>query len=166
MPKWTGDSPAEIVYNDHQYLLPPHTGINLNAIPLHYSSEYWGHNATEFDPSRWDKRNTQSFLAKNGDQDGLTAPGLEYSTIHKPVRGAYFPFSDGNRACLGKKFAQTEFVVALVVIFREYQVKLARSQNETEEAALQRATKVLRESSSLITLAMRDAVPLQFIQRK
>jgi cytochrome P450 len=119
-----------------------------------------------FDPSRWDKRNTQSYLAKNGDLDGLTAPGLEYRTIHKPIRGAYFSFADGNRACLGKKFAQTEFVVALAAIFREYQVKLARNKDETEETALQRAKKTLNESSSLITLAMRDAVPLQFVKRR
>ncbi|KAJ5625301.1 cytochrome P450 [Penicillium lagena] len=165
VPKWTGESPAEIVYDGQHYLLPAHTGVNLNAVPLHYASEYWGPNAINFDPSRWDKRNTKSFLAENGDLDGLTAPGLEYNTIHKPIRGAYFPFADGNRACLGKKFAQTEFVATLAVIFREFQVKLARNKDETEEAAIQRAKKVLNESSSLITLAMRDAVPLQFIKR-
>lgn len=120
----------------------------------------------DFGPSRWYKRSTWSFLAENGDLNGLTAPGLEYSAIHNPVRGAYFPFADGNRACLGKNLAQTEFVVALAIIFREYQAKLARNKDETEEAALQRTRKDLNESSSQLTLAMRDAVPLQFIKRR
>lgn len=118
-----------------------------------------------FDPKRWDKQNTESFLAKNAGE-GLTGPGLEYGTIHKPVRGSYIPFSDGFRACVGKKFAQVEFVVAVAIIFREYRVMLTKSsERETEDDMRRRAEKVLGESTSFITLSMRDGIPLLFQKR-
>lgn len=109
--------------------------------------------------------NTRSFLAKNK-EGGLSGPGLEYDTIHKPVRGSYIPFSDGFRSCIGKKFAQVEFVVAMAIIFREYRVMLAKSnERETEDDLRRRAEKVLGESTAFITLSMRDEVPLLFQKR-
>lgn len=76
------------------------------------------------------------------------------------------PFSDGARACTGKKFAQVEFVAALAVIFREYRVMLARdSEAQTEEEGRGRAERALEESSSFITLWMGGEVPLLFEKR-
>ncbi|GAB1199128.1 hypothetical protein APSETT444_008473 [Aspergillus pseudonomiae] len=165
IPRWTGDSAVDITYQNQSYLLPPHVYISVNASGLHYSEEYWGPDAAVYDPKRWDKQNTESFLAKN-EGVGLSGPGLEYDTIHKPVRGSYIPFSDGFRVCLGKKFAQVEFVVAVAIIFREYHVVLAKSSEcKTEDDMRRRAEKVLQESTSFITLSMRDEVPLLFQKR-
>ncbi|KAE8142664.1 cytochrome P450 [Aspergillus pseudotamarii] len=165
IPRWTGDSAVNITYHNQSYLLPPHVYVNLNASGLHYSQEYWGPDAAVFDPKRWDKQNTESFLAKNAGE-GLTGPGLEYDTIHKPVRGSYIPFSDGFRACVGKKFAQVEFVVAVAIIFRAYRVMLAKpSERETEDDIRRRTDRVLGESTSFITLSMRDEIPLLFQKR-
>ncbi|RHZ66287.1 hypothetical protein CDV55_106661 [Aspergillus turcosus] len=121
-----------------------------------------GAHAATFDPQRWDARNQNSFLAKNESIPGLAAPGLEYPTIHKPVRGAFIPFSDGFRVCLGKKFAQVEFGAALSVLFPDYKVKLADDSPEGRKDA----EKVLRESTSVLTLSMREDVPLRFLRRK
>ncbi|GMG13395.1 unnamed protein product [Aspergillus oryzae] len=117
-------------------------------------------------PVEWDYRRVYPKLVSPLCEGGLSGPGLEYDTIHKPVRGSYIPFSDGFRSCIGKKFAQVEFVVAMAIIFREYRVMLAKSnERETEDDLRRRAEKVLGESTAFITLSMRDEVPLLFQKR-
>lgn len=161
VPKSTSENPYPLEYQGKEYILPPFTNINLNSSSLHYSEEYWGPDAAQFYPQRWDARNQESFLAKNTLTPGLAGPGLEYATVHKPTRGAFIPFSDGFRACLGKKFAQVEFVVALAVLFRDYKVELA----DDGPGARLDAERVLRESVAVLTLAMRENIPLRFRRR-
>lgn len=140
--------------------------MNLNANALHYSEKYWGPDASTFDARRWDKRNASSFLAGNDGTEGLCAPGLESSHIHKPARGAYISFSDGMRACIGRRFAQVEFVAVLVVVFSRYRVRLGKiRQDESEEDVRKRVEKALGESMSFITLSIREDVPLVFEER-
>lgn len=140
--------------------------INLNVTGLHYAEEYWGSDAASFNPNRWDRRNGDSVLAANEGIDGLSGPGLEYGTIHKPVRGSFIPFSDGVRACMGKKFSQVEFVVALSILFRDYRMELAPIQpQESMAERRQRAEQALEGSSSFITLSLQDRVPFVFHKR-
>ncbi|KAL1960211.1 hypothetical protein VTO42DRAFT_8754 [Malbranchea cinnamomea] len=163
VPKSTGSSPSSIVVDGKPYILPLNTDINLNCDVAHHRRDYWGPDAFSFVPERWDARNTESFLAKNEGLSGLVAPGLEYNTLHKPIRGSYLPFSDGYRACLGKKFAQVEFVAALAVIFRDYEVTPAKvSPGESDEEAMKRALKILNNTVSILTLGMVDDAPLCF----
>lgn len=163
IPKSTGPSPSTILFNDQTYVIPPHTQISLSCSALHYRSDYWGPDVQSFIPERWDVRNKESFLAQNEGVQGAAGPGLEYDTLHKPIRGSYIPFSDGNRACIGKKFAQVEYVAALAVIFRDYEVGLANiSPDESDEGAERRAWKIVNGSWSVVTLNMIEDVPLSF----
>jgi len=161
LPKWTSHSPAPITHLSTTYTLPPNVLIYLNPNALHYSPEYWGPDVTTFNPRRWDKRNIASFLAKKEEIEGLNVAGLDLDTVHKPVRGAFIPFSDGSRACMGKKFAEVEFVATLSVAFWRYRIRLVGEEREARE----RAEKVLGESSAFLTLGMRDDVPLRFERR-
>ncbi|GLA57482.1 hypothetical protein AtubIFM55763_000851 [Aspergillus tubingensis] len=161
VPKCTGNTPSVIHYDGKDYVLEPDIDINLNLGSLHYSEEYWGDDVTLYRPQRWDARNKDSFLAGNDDLPGLAGPGLEYPTIHKPVRGAYIPFSDGFRACLGKKFSQVEFVAALTTVLQQYRIELA----DSSEKGRLNAERVLNKSTAIITLAMREEVPLLFRRR-
>ncbi|KAL4971987.1 cytochrome P450 [Aspergillus desertorum] len=165
IPKLTTDG-AAITYKGARHCLPPNVRVNLNANALHYSEAYWGPDAGSFNPCRWDKRNADTFLARNGSASGVSGPGLETPNIHKPVRGAFIPFSDGLRACMGRKFAQLEFIATLAVIFRQYRVTLVRLRGETEEYARKRVEKALRGSSTSLTLALGGAVPLAFAKRQ
>jgi cytochrome P450 len=165
IPKLTPPSGAELVYNDETIHLPPNVRVNLNCNALHNSEEYWGPDVGTWNPRRWDKRNPDSFLARNDGVDGLSGPGLESQSIHKPHRGAFIPFSDGMRACVGRKFAQAEFVAALVVIFRKYRVTPATLEGESIQDAKKRTERALQESSTFLTLSLTEKVPLRFEQR-
>lgn len=157
---------ASITYQNQDYRLPPRTFVNINATGLHYAEEYWGPDAATFHPWRWDRRNQDSKLAENDGVEGLSAPGLEHGTIHKPTRGAFIAFSDGVRACLGKKFAQIEFVVAIAIVFRDYRVRLAPNRpQETAAETRRRAMCALQRNSAFLTLGMQDEVPVLFEKR-
>ncbi len=45
-------------------------------------------------------------------------------TLFYPPRGAFLPFSEGARACLGRRFAQVEIMATLAIIFRHWSVEL------------------------------------------
>jgi len=165
IPKLTASSGADITYNDEIHHLPPDVRVNLNGNALHYSEKYWGPDANVFNPSRWDKRNVESYLARNDGIQGLSGPGLESQEIHKPERGAYVPFSDGMRGCIGRKFAQVEFIATLAVLFRRYQVTPTKLQGESTDDARKRVEKTLHESSVLLTLAITEKVSLSFHRR-
>ncbi|KAL2835396.1 cytochrome P450 monooxygenase [Aspergillus pseudoustus] len=161
VPKWTGNAARNIHYQGRDVFIEQGINLNLNLNGLHYLEEYWGLDVKEFSPQRWDVRNEKSYLARNADLPGVNAPGLEYPTIHKPVRGAYIPFSDGVRACLGKKFAQIEVVIALTVILRKYRIELAQKGAEGRK----RAERALGDSVTVVALAMSHDVPLVFRER-
>ena len=105
------------------------------------------------------------------------------------------PFSDGARACLGRRFAQVEVLAALAAVFKEYSVELAveeilhgekwpykpGSGDEVEELpavadgdkrkawvdARAQAESLFKEKmASMITLQMRGArLPVRFVKR-
>lgn len=45
--------------------------------------------------------------------------------LYKPIKGAYLPFSDGYRSCIGRRFAQVEILAAIAIIFQNFSVELA-----------------------------------------
>ncbi|KAL4905045.1 hypothetical protein BDW74DRAFT_185182 [Aspergillus multicolor] len=163
--KATAESGADLRYNGQTHHLPPDISISLNPSVLHYLEEYWGPDVRTFNPRRWDKRNPDSFLARNDGVEGLSVPGLEHNTIHRPIRGSYIPFSDGERGCIGKKFAQVEFVAAIAVLFRNHRVRLARLGDETDEDARARVKRALEGCWAPVTLAIHEKVPLAFERR-
>lgn len=93
----------------------------------------------------------------------------------KPERGAFIPWSIGQRECIGKQFAHTELLVALAVIFREWSVELVvdnASGSVAEkalawEAAAEKAKKNMREGMMhYATMQLqRGLVPLRIVKR-
>jgi len=81
-----------------KYPIPQDTAIAIDLYCLHRNENYWGPTANEFNPSRWDAR--------------TPTPGW-YSTDGKtqmPVRGAWWGFSEGPRACPGRRPHRTLLV--------------------------------------------------------
>lgn len=80
--------------------------------------------------------------------------------ILKPPKGTWLPFSEGTRACSGKKFATVEFVAVLFTLLREHRLELG----EGWDAA--RTAKVLAgRKAGALTLQPPESVPMQFIRR-
>lgn len=72
-----------------KYLVPKDARIGIDLYCLHRNENYWGPTANDFDPSRFDNRiPTEGWYTADG-------------KIKMPVRGAWWGFSEGPRACLG-----------------------------------------------------------------
>jgi hypothetical protein len=99
-----------------------------------------------------------------------------------PAKGAYIPFSEGYRSCLGRRFAQIEILAVLAVVFRTWTVELDVSmflsdedfakateeqKREAWEKARARAEDLLENGmGTIITIQMRAGkVPFKFVKR-
>ncbi|KAG4433097.1 hypothetical protein IFR05_011415 [Cadophora sp. M221] len=95
----------------------------------------------EFKPSRW-LLNPSLTSVENTlptDEGYISKPSTPTTDnpfptrLYTPPKGAFIPFSDGQRACLGRRFAQIEILAALAVIFTQYSVELAVDDWATDE---------------------------------
>ena len=80
-----------------KYYIPKNTTLDYDIVNLQRNPKYWGPDVDVYNPSRFDGRNTPQ------------VPGREKDTnvpekIRMPSKGAFMPFSDGSRSCLGIVF--------------------------------------------------------------
>lgn len=117
----------------------------------------------------------------DSDDLGLNTASDTSASLYRPPKGAFIPFSEGFRACLGRRFAQIEILTALAVIFSQYSVELDVGQyatiDEVErmspaerkrvwDLAAQEAMRLINASSTIITLQMRSGhVPVRFVRK-
>jgi len=104
-------------------------------------------------------------------------------SLFKPVKGSFTSFSEGMRACPGRRFAQVEVTAVLTAIFQKWSVELdvsdwasdvevERMGKEERRAvygkAIERARAVIKNCEQvIITLQMRkgEKVPVRFVER-
>lgn len=170
------------------------TFINLNTVAVHRNPKYWPHGPTrseelggrihktsnadndleEFRPERWllseNEKGDAKIEAKGEGEDVDLTPDTA-STLFRPAKGAYIPFSEGFRACLGRRFAQVEILATLAVIYLTHSVELCVDEyaSETEvggmsegerketwtKAKMEAERKIREEMGTVITLQMR-----------
>jgi cytochrome P450 len=196
VPKGTkGDQVVTI--DGRQFMVPDRTFVHLNIVGTHRNPRYWPEKPNEFLPERWlpsqstpssttiiDKKEEGVGKEVTG-ADGLEKASFETSgstSLVKPVKGSYIPFSEGARACPGKRFAQVEGTAVLSALFHRYSVELDVSQWASDEEvegmgreekrkvyakAVEKAEMIIRRSEQIITVQMLpgDRVPLRFVQR-
>ncbi|MCJ1243901.1 hypothetical protein MMC30_001098 [Trapelia coarctata] len=131
-------SPSSFTEKPTPYLLPADCRVYLNAPAIHYAERYWPSPLT-LDPSRW----------------------RDSPNVIRDQRGSFLTFADGSRACLGRKFAQAEFVAFLAVLLREYRVTLA----EGMDARMVEKDIYLR-CAGKITLAPLEGIKLGLERRR
>jgi cytochrome P450 len=193
--------------NGKDCVIAPGTFINLNTVCAHRNPKYWPagpprpegplhpfnteNDLEEFKPERWfvsSDANKSKAAAEQLAQDADKDTGVDLSpdtaaSMFRPPKGAYIPFSEGFRACLGRRFAQVEILAALAVVFKEHSVELcaddlgyseervkAMDREEREEIWHRARTEVERkmneETSTVITLQMRGTpVKLRICRR-
>ena len=217
IPKCTdkNSTPMPLVVNGKTCHVPPDTYIKVSATCVHRNPAYWptgppadpahpvhptsntDNDLEEFKPERWLLRpsaSPESHCVSHQVDDELSNESTPDTSaaLFRPVRGAYLPFSDGQRACLGRRFGQVEVLTVLAAIFKEYSVELAVdefpmyknyiSQMEGPEVVSgmgeaglrkmweQAATEVRRmlreQMGTLITIQLRKGeVPLRLVRR-
>jgi cytochrome P450 len=73
--------------------IPKDTTLVYDVVQLQRNPKYWGDDADIFNPSRFDGKSEKH----NASNEDIPANGK----IKFPVRGAFCPFSEGPRPCLG-----------------------------------------------------------------
>ncbi|KAJ3084762.1 hypothetical protein HK102_000556 [Quaeritorhiza haematococci] len=111
------------------YLLPANTHINLNLCAIQRHPKLWGPDGNEFKPER--------FLDGGSGVDAAKA--------------AWMPFSEGARACLGKRFAQVEFVCALAMLAQKYRWRVP-GYEAGEEVPKEIVERMLKATERLTTV--------------
>ena len=112
---------------------------------VHVHPRYWGADALSWRPTRWIK--TGSLPAE---------AGVNGECLFTPAQGTYFPWSDGQRNCPGKKFAQVEFVAVIATLFRRHRVLPERMLGESEEGAQRRVLETVDDGAVKMLLQMKD----------
>ena len=187
--------PQGLQLGGQHYTVPEDSFITLNTAALHRNPKNWPHTSPEdlleFRPERWllDPAKASNNTDDNtyAEEEGLDFEGPDKrpdtaSTLYRPPKGAYIPFSEGYRSCLGRRFAQVEILAVLAVVFRTWSVELdvgafmtdeevaAATEEQKREAwnkADARARELLRTGMmTIITIQMRkDKVPMRFVRR-
>jgi len=116
--------------------IPKDTRVSINTPGLHYNPRYWK-DPEYFKPSR--------FLESDWPRD------------------AFLPFSAGARACLGRKFFETEGIAVLTMLVSKYKISLKEEPEFAGETMAQRKERIFRSTNGLTLTPTR--VPLTFTRR-
>jgi cytochrome P450 len=149
IPKSTlADSPQGLRLSDGKTTtIAGGTMITLSACGTHRNPKYWPHTSPEdlnaFRPERWlldpTKANNNTDASAYAEEEGLEFDETDKrpdtaASLYRPPRGAYIPFSEGYRSCLGRRFAQVEILAVIAVIFKSWTVELDVSEYLSDEA--------------------------------
>lgn len=78
--------------------IPRATRVWMPACYIHRDPDFWGPDANEFNPDRWEK---------------------------KPPRGSFIPFADGARNCAGRNYAMYEMTLGICSVLQSFRVQPA-----------------------------------------
>jgi len=172
IPKVVCSEDQNLIVDGRRVTVPANSMARLCISSVHRNPKYWPHESLqaepetndleEFKPDRWISKNNESLFT--------------------PVKGSYIPFSEGQRACLGRRFAQVEILVALAVIFSQYSVELAVDEWVNDEEVKKMSTSekktVWQKAKSkadwimqnkitcILTLQIRGAqIPVRFVKK-
>ncbi|KAH7026000.1 cytochrome P450 [Microdochium trichocladiopsis] len=190
------DQPVHV--DGKTYMVPQGTQVSVTIVAVHRNPRYWPTKPSkltdaetdidDFVPERWFQTGTLGDTgpgevegADTEDFGGFSGPDTS-AQLYRPPRGAYLPFSDGARSCLGRRIAQAELLAAVSVIFQNYSVELAVDEwaSDEEVAAMSReerakvykkaqdkARATILKASSMLTLKLHgnDHVPIRLVRR-
>ncbi len=194
VPKIVRSIPQPLTFDGRTVSVPPSTMIHMSIVGVQRNPRYWPHSASKLStrkhdlddwvPERWfssSKTAEKTTPSDSGSDDGENTTSFDTSDgLLVPPKGVFIPFSEGARACPGRRFAQVEITAVLAVIFKTYSLELDVSEwasdAEVEEMskdqrrtvyqkAMNKARKLIAASQSEIFLQMRGNYPVRFVKR-
>jgi cytochrome P450 len=117
--------------------VPGGTKIVLEINSIHTLPQYWGDDALEWRPSRWIQ------IDDDGSEKLLT-----------PEKGTWYGWSDGLKACPGKKFGHLEHLALMAAVFRDHAVQAKAEAGESAEQTRERIMDVVRDSGPVLNIQM------------
>lgn len=176
IPKRSPATPHLLPLRSKNHVIPADTLILINTSAIHRHPDIWPSHSQSSDTT------LSAYGSVNDFNPGhWLHPPADNSDGHppdqflKPIPGGYLPFSDGNRGCLGKRFALVELVALVTRIFEEFSVELiidchADASDETRSARWRDAreaavTGLARGVEFKMSLRMTGEVPVRFVRR-
>lgn len=149
LPKWTNQYPQDLQIGSKTLSIPSNTAILTSLLAMQTHPKYWKQDPLKWQPLRWIKSSPSS--------NTNLAAKLQAEEIFVPLKGTYFPWSDGPQNCPGKKFAQVEFVAVLACLFRDHRVRVVLKDGEDCQKAQRRVLAVAEDCELGLLLRVRDA---------
>lgn len=149
LPKWTDRSSQRLRINGRDITIPAETMVIPSLLAVQTQPKYWQPDPLVWRPSRWISSSPSNSLGQE--------------ELFQPVKGTYFPWSEGPQHCPGKKFAQVEFVAVLACLFKDHHVRAQLAEGETYEHARKRLLAVAEDSELGLLLRMRHADDVRLV---
>ncbi|KAK4983975.1 hypothetical protein LTR50_006885 [Elasticomyces elasticus] len=142
------------------HVLPPNTGVIVNNTGIHHSQDYWP-NPHIIEPRRWltSCPNTYDPLHPTPAQEAEILSGTVPIPSH--IKGTFLTFNEGPRACLGRRFAQVEFIAFFSRLLKQYRLTLGGVARRDEVEKMIR----LRSGGSPVTLVPPEDVKVYLTSR-
>jgi cytochrome P450 len=159
MTKTTGSQQRSLKVDDKTLHLPAGMNIISTFHSMFSHPSYWGADVDTWRPERWIETN----------HEGLARGSVfDRETLYTPPRGAFMPWSEGERACPGKKFAQVELTGAVSALFADYRVEPVPENGESMESAKERTMEVIKDSGMALLIEMLhpERVGLRWVKRE
>jgi cytochrome P450 len=142
-----------------RHILPAGCGVIVNITALHYNTNYWPQPGV-LEPQRWLSSSPNTY-----DPAGTKQGGDEETAVQHPIpgqnKGTFFTFSEGPRACMGKRFATTELIAFFARLLRHYRIQLGPDVSAEEVDRTIRC----RSGGSPVTLVPPEDVKLILVRR-
>lgn len=171
--------PQSITLENRELVIPDKTFIQIDIVGVNRNEKYWPTSPSLLNPNA--KDDIHDFVPTRWLLKGGESKELETETLLTPPKGAYMTFSDGARACPGRRFAQVEVTAVLTTILQKWSVELDVGVDDVEldsmnlaerrkvyADAVERGKAVLARCSQRgITLQMQpsDRIPVRFVRR-
>lgn len=129
-------SAQTLMLNGQPLMVPSDTIVLPSQTAIQTHPRYWGHaDPLLWRPSRW------IVTGEDGQEEVMV-----------PQKGSYFPWSEGQRGCPGRKFSQVEALASLATVFQHKRLEAVRHEGESASAARARIALELEQGSGWVLL--------------